>query len=335
MSSHPISFTARGWNLATLGEYYGGYEQVDRVTPFAEKAEAMKGLIVSQMAYAPRRTLILLPVVKVAKYFLIGYATPVEPQLTVSGYDGLAQFAKGTRLAFAPIFLLSCLIGLWRMLAQRQLDAGRILVVLTPAVFCFVYLVAGETSPRYSFHVHGMLAMIGALAWTSVPAGDAHVRVRNVALSCIAMAIALVLGSAVLPPLIKGRLSRLLVADLRGAQPPSPFAESTPFTSTIMQPTAGSNESGQSIHLGPAFARDHLSVFLWPLAGERNSALAVEIRWNGASVFASGLGALARVQRVELPISADPVSGGTLTLKVTGSAATTAGQPALRWGYVR
>ena len=329
MSSHPISFTARGWNVVTMGEYYGVYEQIDRETPWPDKPEAMKALILSQMAHEPAQTLLVLPVIKVAKYFLIGYATAIESQFRDAGRDQLASVFKGTRLFFTPVLLGLALWGTWRRLRDQPASPSHLLVILCPAVFCFIYLLAGETSPRYSFHVHGFIVLLAAGVVSG--RGSDGARVAALRLGAWMGVFVLVAACAFLfvPPAIRAARQDQLFVNARESvlsnAAHSEGIESTIFTRTIR---AAASEVVHTLELEPRRAGQQLSLFLWPQSREEGEI--AEIQVDEQVVFASPLHHMRHVQRLSLDI---PSGANELKVRVYGASGEN--RPLLQWGYVR
>ncbi len=334
MSSHPISFTARGWNLVTMGEYYGGYEQIDRVTPWPHKTEAMKSLILSQMAHEPARTLIELPVIKVAKYFLIGYATALEQQLAAAAPPDLSRSFKATRLLFAPLLLGCVLLGLWRRFGDpERARTDRLFTAAVPLLFCAVYVLAGETSPRYSFHVHGLLALLAAGAFVrgADPAGSVRARVVALAGWGAAAVAGLVALALFAPPLIRATAGPKLFADLRAAQD----ARGVPAApdQTVFSAVLSCEAPAHAVPFTVPGGRAAVSLFLWPLDSGRLADARVEITHAGAVLYAVPARDLAYVQRISAAVT--PGATGPLEVRITGLAPCEESVPLLRWGYLK
>lgn len=335
MSSHPISFTARGWNVVTWGEYYGVYEQIDRETPWPEKPDAMKALILSQIAHEPAKTLIALPLVKVGKYFLIGYATAIEQQLDGAGYARMREAFRGMRVAFAPVFLLLCILGLWRMLRNESArDPNRVFIAGVPLIFCAIYVIAGETSPRYSFHIHGLLAVLGALAWAE-PAARVPARTAARRLAGWWGGVALVMGlsALALPPLIRRAAGDQLFVNLKAQQDGLchfEWIEPTVFTERIV--CAGEDVVAQGSALFVPEGSTRVSLFIWPLDREALRGGRVAAMQGERLLWEHEADALPHVLRVEASI--DPANPGAFEIRVIG-AACAPNAPLLTWGYVR
>lgn len=344
MSSHPISFTARGWNLVTGGEYYGVYEQIDRVTPWPEKPEAMQGLILSQMTYQPVATLIKLPVIKATKYFLVGYATSIAQQLQEAASSRWVAAFNATRLVFTPLFVLLCGLGVWSAVGRRQQSPAQVMVWAAPAVFCLVYLAAGETSPRYSFHIHGFLAILAARGWVTrgtseVPLGS---RLGRLGVWAGLAAVGLGLAVLILPGLIRQATATKLFVDMRDAQSLDGVAiapDSTVFTRVLHLPGAVVTSTVQQTVSMPVSAGDReLSLFVWPLA---EAPVREQARWDlmldGAPVRSGALSELAYVQRLAIPLPGSP-SGAMVRVDLRISDLPPghgSDEPLLRWGYLK
>lgn len=335
MSSHPISYTARGWNVVTWGEYYGVYEQIDRETPWPEKPDAMKALILSQIAHEPVKTLIALPLVKVAKYFLIGYATAIEQQLDGAGYGRMRQLFRGMRVAFAPAFLLLCAFGLWRMLRDESArDPLRTLAAGVPLIFCAVYVIAGETSPRYSFHVHGFLAILGSLTWAkSVPILSVRQTVARLAKWWSGSLLVLGLSALALPPLIRHVAGGQLYVNFRSQQDEMyrhELCEPTVFTEIIKCGEEKGSGLASALEV-PADAK-RVSFFLWPLDRKALHGARVVVTQGDQVLWECELESIPHILRVETQVV--PAHAGALQLRVIG-ASCASNAPLVRWGYVR
>lgn len=356
LNSHPVSFVARGWNLPRWGEYYGVYEQVDRITPRPQKGATMTGLIVSQMACEPAKTLVALPWVKLAKFFLVGYAANHETQFHAQGFTRLEAAARATRQVFAPLFLLLAALGCWRWASGAGTHAERWLAGLLPLLFAAIYLVAGETSPRYSFHVHFALAMLAGVGLDAIvsrrapPRGASPplLRAQDAAASIgAAVALTLVLAAAALalPPVLKRCAGRLFLADMRQSRILIPAGAAaggeTVFERVVpFAPTAPSNGvvASAEASVSPAGGQQFISWFFWPQASAapwREATL--DVLLNGVRVRSTRMGDLSSANWFSLPLPAG-ADRCSLRLDLRGtvpSPAPPAGGPAFRWGYIR
>ena len=159
--SGAIAFMARGWAPETGGEYCRTYETIDVLTSPENKKPMQASLLASQAFYNPRALLGLLPL-KMAKYFLLGYASGAEEMLAQNGARRARQWAEGARTAFLLAGLPLMIWGSWLLLPLLR-RTRRIGVVLPCAILCATFVLLGETSPRYSFYVQPFLFMLGAL----------------------------------------------------------------------------------------------------------------------------------------------------------------------------
>lgn len=157
------AFVARGWCPESDGEYCGRYEQLDKATPRPEKRAAMFRLVASQIRENSRTVCIRFPAVKTAKLFLVGYASNFEESLAAIRSPFLA-WARGMRLAGAPIFLGLAWWGCLGLAACPRLQARWLPVFLAPLLTWGAYVFFGETSPRYSIFCQPFLAILGAWA---------------------------------------------------------------------------------------------------------------------------------------------------------------------------
>lgn len=168
------AFLARGWNPETGGEYCPRYEKLDMATPRPRKAEAMFKLVLSQIRHDPAKTCFWLPCIKTAKLFLVGYASNLEESLALTRSPA-APWVGWVRRGGTVLFLGFVLLGCFRLAGMRELAPPWIPVLLVPLLTWGAYVLAGETSPRYSVFCQPLLAVVGACAvqrgseakWTS------------------------------------------------------------------------------------------------------------------------------------------------------------------------
>src|SRR5215475_11583321 len=158
--SYALGFMARGWNPVTLGEYFNRYQEIDSATPREEKAQSLGGLIASQVTYRPLFTLGVLPWVKIAKFFLVGYASETEEGVSVGVPSFWAGAIMALRVSFAPLLLALVLVGVWLQARTLGFDPWFFYLGLIPIAACLATVFFGETSPRYSYFVHFALALI-------------------------------------------------------------------------------------------------------------------------------------------------------------------------------
>lgn len=160
--SGAIAFMARGWAPETGGEYCATYELLDVLTAPADKKSVQFALLASQAVYNPRAIFWQLLPVKMAKYFLLGYASGAEEMLARNHATLAKHLAEGARTSF----LLAAMPGmLWGGLLLLPLlrRPHRLAIVLPASLLCATYVLLGETSPRYSIYIQPFLFMLGAL----------------------------------------------------------------------------------------------------------------------------------------------------------------------------
>ena len=164
-----VGFMARGWSPETGGEYCGTYELVDYLTPRAQKKSMQIAILASQAYYNPRVLLTSLLPIKLAKYFLLGYASGAEEMLAQNGAERARALAEGARTAFLLALLPLMLWGGWLLLPRLRRNR-RLPLVAPCALLAATYVLLGETSPRYSFYVQPFLFMLAALPLAAPPA---------------------------------------------------------------------------------------------------------------------------------------------------------------------
>ena len=168
LESGAIAFMARGWAPETGGEYCNVYETIDVLTSPADKKTVQAAILASQAFYNPRALAGRLLPTKIAKFFLLGYASGAEEMLAHNGARRAAALAEGARTAFllAVLPLMAWGGGLLLPLLCRT---RRLPVVLPCSILCATYVLLGETSPRYSFYVQPFLFMLAALPLAGSP----------------------------------------------------------------------------------------------------------------------------------------------------------------------
>ena len=273
LSSGAAGFIARGWMPDTGGEYAAVYEQLDWLTPAAEKVSMQTSLLASQALYNPRPLLFRLLPSKLAKYFLLGYASGAEEMLLRNGAEKAAQLAKGARTAYLLAALPWMIWGglLWLPLLRRT---RRIAWTVPALAYVAATILVGETSPRYSFHVQPLLFILGALplAWSARRrAFLLRAARRPTAAAAISGGVALLLAAGLL---VAGRpwLRNHAVLDLREWRAsPAPrrlpaAATRTPFE--IHLAAEPGTTSWGTLEWPPGRApASELSFYLLPLAG--------------------------------------------------------------------
>lgn len=163
-----VGFMARGWAPETGGEYCGTYELVDYLTPRAVKKSVQAAILASQAYYNPRVLLASLLPIKLAKYFLLGYASGAEEMLAHNGAERARALAEGARTAFLLALLPLMIWGGWLLLPRLRRNR-RLAVVVPCALLAATYVLLGETSPRYSYYVQPFLFMLAALPIATKP----------------------------------------------------------------------------------------------------------------------------------------------------------------------
>lgn len=156
-----LGFTTRGWNPVTMGEYLLRYEELEIASPAADKDRVLAAVLVTEFARQPV-TLGIIPAVKIAKIFLLGYAASAQNGLLASGYSGSARAAKTCTAVFAPLMLMLCAVGLLRALGSGWLRSRLSIPLLLLTASVAAITILGETNPRYSHPVHFALAILAA-----------------------------------------------------------------------------------------------------------------------------------------------------------------------------
>jgi protein-S-isoprenylcysteine O-methyltransferase Ste14 len=357
MTSHPASFMARGWSLPNWGEYYKRYEEVDGPTPYPLKKPLMMSLALSQMAYQPAQTLVELPWIKLAKFFLVGFASVHESEFHDSGRPHLEAAARASRQIFAPVFLLLAAIGCWHRPRHVQENPVRWAACLLPLMCAAVYLIAGETSPRYSFHIHFALAMLAGTGLDAVSTrfvSRGAVREKIADISDVAASFGAALGltlifliaALALPPLLKKFAGNLMLADMRLSKITVPqnaaISGETVFDSLVplaAQPADGIVADAR-IQISPHEKQHSLSFFFWPeMPGILRRDTTAEFLVNGVAAKELNMRDAAHANRIVLPLPENSSEKVPLELRVelraTSAATLRAGDPAFRWGYIR
>ncbi|MBQ7251328.1 MAG: hypothetical protein IJS32_01860 [Kiritimatiellae bacterium] len=170
LESGAVAFMARGWVPETGGEYAYSHEIIDCLTPLELKTGVQKRLLLSQLAYNAPEVLFRLFPVKLAKYFLLGFAAGAEEMLVANGAENWAAAAKGARVVFLLAFLpLAALGGLrWMPRAAKS----RNWPFLMPCVLlAAAYVCTGETSPRYSIYIQALLFALAGFGVSRSEAG--------------------------------------------------------------------------------------------------------------------------------------------------------------------
>lgn len=106
--SGAIAFMARGWAPETGGEYCGTYETIDYLTARADKKSVQAAILASQAFYNPRVLLTHLLPTKMAKYFLLGYASGAEECWSRTARGGPRRWPKAPGRRFCWRCCRSC-----------------------------------------------------------------------------------------------------------------------------------------------------------------------------------------------------------------------------------
>lgn len=231
--SGPIAFMARGWSPETGGEYAFTYEQMDYLTPNERKKTVQASILASQAYYNPGTVLFRLLPVKMAKYFLLGYAAGAEEMLAANGATRAKALANGARAAFLFIALPLMIWGGLLLLPLLR-RTRRMAVVLPCAAIGATFVLLGETSPRYSIYIQPFLFMLAALplAWPRRRQFHLIRAARVPAIRAAAsLALALALGTALILAL-RPMLERHAFIDLRQWSPAA-RTRTTPLPATL------------------------------------------------------------------------------------------------------
>lgn len=249
LSSGMAGFMARGWMPETGGEYSATYEQIDVMTPLPDKQSTQIQILVSQACYNLRTLLFRLFPTKMAKFFLLGYASSAEEMLSINGSVRAAAAAKGARTAYLlgvlPLMAWGAVLLLPRLRKMR-----RIHIVLPCVVYAGGIVLMGETSPRYSIYILPFLLMLAALPLAWAPRRRRFVRAsrRPLVLAALSLGVAFALASVLLAAL-RPWLRQRAFADLRAWTSLGPAPVSVPPTLAPME-----------FHLNPRSEKD---VWTW------------------------------------------------------------------------
>lgn len=320
------AFMARGWCPGTGGEYNPLYEKLDRATPWPEKPKAMFRLVASQIRHAPLETCFGLPCVKTAKLFLVGYASNLEESLALERSPALPAVGWARRAGTA-FFLLAVLLGCVRLAGGKGSLVQWTPVLLVPLLTWGAYVLAGETSPRYSVFCQPFLAVVGALAFQRGGMTGPSVRTwlfRTAAVALVLLAAAACVAGAV--HLAPGGFYE----DLRGGwggeatrDGPNPL-----FERTVVLPAGA-----ESVAMPWPVPEGAVGCSFYPLRCQGNMAgAAVEISLPDGSPLAAF-----PVDGRRLPVYEEvSVPGGVRELRVTVSREASASQEegALVFGYL-
>ncbi len=166
--SPTLIYLTTGWNLVSLGEYLGRYEQLDVAAAPLGKDRLMLSVLATQAARKPLITFGVVPVVKASKFFALGFGATPEPGLAESGYRTAALLATAFRLVYAPVVVLMCIAGFiaalnrWRLAWRLFLPTASI--VLAAAAIVLLW----QAQPRYSHCIHFALVTVAAVGFGSL-----------------------------------------------------------------------------------------------------------------------------------------------------------------------
>lgn len=264
-------FMARGWCPESGGEYCSRYERLDTATPWPEKPRAMYRLALSHMRHQPVETCFLLPWVKTAKLFLVGYASNLEESLALAESPARPS-VNWIRRFGTMLFLLCAAWGSIRLAGTKQVPIEWVPILLVPLLTWGAYVLAGETSPRYSVFCQPMLAVIGACAFGGKADGGTSRRVFACRIAGVVLLLAATAGGMVVA--IRAMPSQWFYEDLRGSANGTaaqtgksvfehivalPAGERT-VTTVLPVPTGTISGSFYSIEFGGAMAGVQLTI---------------------------------------------------------------------------
>lgn len=348
LGSGLVSIIAHGWNHQRGGEYYGPYDQIDRVSPVEVKADEMKRIIVSTFVHEPVRTAGPLMLVKVAKYFLVGSASGIEERLQDSGYPRSSEFFRGLRVAYLSPVLLAAVWGLVCRLRTRDWTTPAVLMFFIPVAAALLFAILGQTSPRYSLYVHGMMALAAALAFRPVEeVGDSlpwRMAIRRGVFTSLALVLLYVVGAGAVLGAAPALARAYVYQDLRsaawtGTVPPQVVQRSTleqevVWPGPVIQP---GQTVAATLPVTGEGATARLTFFLWQFAGPSAAQFEVEVSVGTRVLDRFPLSEVGSVRRCAYELDADP-STEALGLRVVyrGDTALELNDRrlSLRWGYV-
>jgi hypothetical protein len=323
----------RGWNLEASGEYLPILEQLDSVSAKPEKARTLEAVLVTEFAHQPVRALLILPFIKIAKFFAIGYASTAEAGLSDGGYARATLIYQSLRSLYAPLILLPCAVGLLICWESRRLQLRLMTPVLLMVMSCAAIVLIWETSPRYSHPVQFamlMLATVGisrisrrplslvlpARALLEVVSGSAAI------VFCWLLLSACIFGAArslTHEQLLDPRMMSLKIDDKPArVEPLHSFSASWEGDIALPQGTALPATVRVSFPEPPTGSWNHLSVSLWLPDAPSGSDKGYQVSYRHDGVSESVPSAESgHISRVEIPKAGD--RPGTLILSV-GSA---------------
>lgn len=163
-----LGYVTRGWNLVSLGEYLGRYEQLDVAAAPQSKGRLLLSALATEAARKPVIMFGVVPVVKASKFFALGFGGTAEEGLAESGYRTAALVATAFRLTYAPVVVLMCMAGFiaalnrWRLAWRLCLPTASIVLAAAAIVLFW------EAQPRYSHCIHFALVTVAAVGFGSL-----------------------------------------------------------------------------------------------------------------------------------------------------------------------
>ncbi len=220
--SHILGFMTRGWSIPLPGEYLRRYEQLDFASPQADKRRVLLSVLATQVVRAPVATMGVVPLAKIGKFFLLGYAANAESALSRAGYVAAARCYRALSVAYAPFLLFLSIAGLLAALNNGALAWRLALPLLAIVSAASAIVLFWEASPRYSHCVHFAFAGVAAVGWSQLRRGvrsglslDA-VRRKQLALVVVAACLLWAVFAAALSARLRSAGSYLF-ADIRHA----------------------------------------------------------------------------------------------------------------------
>ncbi len=336
-------FMARGWSIESLGEYDSLPEHLELAAPSEDRAQTMYAYILSQLYYHPRDVALKLLPAKMAKYFLAGYATDMDETFRRSGMPVTGNIFTGLRLIFAPVFLFSVLLGCMGLVRHKGKPLNWLLMALLPVMACGVFVLFGETSPKYSFYIHPHMTLIAVSAASLFGQASEATRSRKRSLLILLAAMTgliclyffTVLGAA---HAVRSAAQPGVFKNMRNED----AGRSSPilFERTLLPDRLPAGAVATDTVSWPAVVKTpHRTVlYLWPV-GDIPGADDAECRIsvNGREVFQASLRSMKSVNRADWVSDAEEGEQKVeLTLRRAPADALASGEgtPGVRWGYI-
>lgn len=334
-------FMARGWSIEALGEYDGLPEQLELAASPEDKAQTMYAYILSQIYYHPRDVVLKLLPAKMAKYFLVGYATDMDKTFAQSGMPVLGSVFRGMRLFFAPAFLLCVVLGCAGLVRQKERPAAWLPVVLLPVIACGVFVLFGETSPKYSFYVHAhMTLMAVSAAGLRSRISESVIGIRRtlaiMAVTAAGIACLYFLVVWASAGAVRVMAPSRVFKNMSGASPARPLFAREVVLSTDPLRAADATDR---ISWDAVMTVPHKTVlYLWPAGdGSKPPDAECRISVNGREIFQAPLREIEGVRRVDWRSDAEEGRQSvelTLRRPLTNGVTAADGPPGIRWGYI-